>query len=186
MTSRLQTLIVVATLTLSSASAVMAQVVHFTHGAVVDGQIKTDRSGIGISKSSTYAPLPSAALAVQLMPGDSDLFVFEFGAECHAIGGPTDYVSVQARLNAAVSPIFGGSFLQPQSTPTDGRLCSSVVPNAFFSTISKSWVIRLANTSSLPQTHIFSIWVRTVDDGEPNPTVLTFLDNRIVRLTRYH
>jgi len=185
MKRRLHPLIVVAALALSHASAVSTQAVQFTHGAVIDGQIKTDRGSIGIAASSAYALLPNSALAVTLEPGDNDVFVFEFVADCHAIGGPTDYLSVQARLNSTVGSVLGGSFLQPQNNPVDGRFCSSAVPNAFFSTLSKRWAMRLANNTSSPQTHIFSLWVRTVDDGEPNPNVLSFLDNRIVHLTRY-
>ena len=58
MKRRLHPLIVVAALALSHASAVSTQAVQFTHGAVIDGQIKTDRGSIGIAALSAYALLP--------------------------------------------------------------------------------------------------------------------------------
>jgi hypothetical protein len=174
-------LIVVVALAVSPWHAsVMAQLASFSHGAAEGGQIKTDRSEIFIFESSAHAQLADSALTVQLQPGDSDLFVFEFDAEC-SVGGPGDYLSVQARVNGALGPPFGTSFFQPQGGATDLRPCVGAASH----TISKSWVIRLSNTTSASQTYTFSIWVRVV--GNVNiPPGLAVLDNRIVRYTRYN
>jgi hypothetical protein len=192
MTPRLHPFIVVVALALShwQASAVMAQVgeLHFTHGAAEGGQVRTNRSAVAIGESNVHTQLPSSALTVQLQPGDSDLFVLEFDAECAISGSTGDHLSVQARLNGAVGPedVRGVSFLQPQDSPTDLQVCSVSGANGDHAhTISKSWVIRLSNDTSSPATHTFSIWVRTVDVGG-GQNVLTLLDNRIVRFTRYN
>ena len=185
MTPRLQTSIVVAALALSlcHASEVKAQVAHYTHGAAEGGQVMTNRSEVSIGPVNSYAQLTSTALTMELQPGDSDLFVLEFDAECIVSGGPEDYLSVQARLNGFVG-LFGagGSFLQPQSNPTDLQACTGSEGRH---TISKSWVVRLSNTTSTPQSHTFSIWVRLFDAGEQN-LPYSLLDNRIVRVTRYN
>jgi hypothetical protein len=176
-----QTLIIVVALVLTHwrVPTAMAQVFQFTHGAVEGGQVITSSSQIQIHNSSTHAELPSSTLTVQLQPGDSDLFVLEFDAECVLFGGHFDSFSVQARLNGAVGGVLGGSLLHPQNNPTDLRVCSTGQ-----NTISKSWVTRLSNTTSSPLTYTFSIWVRVVDiDDFINAHGI--LDNRIVRLTCY-
>jgi hypothetical protein len=191
MKSRLQTLIVVAALALFHwhVSAVMAQELHFSHGAVEGGRVITNRSQIQINESSAHVQLPSSALTMVLQPGDSDLFVFEFDAECFMGGDPNDYLSVQARLNGAVGwAVVGGlgpSFLQPQDNPPDLAVCKSGT-NPVRHTISKSWVIRLSNDTSSPVTYTFSIWVRAVNIGSDNNIIFCNLDNRIVRFTRYN
>jgi hypothetical protein len=133
---------------------------------------------------NTHAQLTSSALTIELQPGDSDLFVFEFDAQCVVGGGAEDYLSVQARLNGFVGIGASGSFLQPQSNPPDLHACTGSEGRH---TIAKSWVIRLSNTTSSPQSHTFSIWVRVIDAGEPNQPNPPFclLDNRTVRITRY-
>jgi hypothetical protein len=113
--------IVVAAFALSQghASAVMAQELHFTHGAEESGQVRTNRSRITMYESRAHAHLPSSALKVELQPGDNDLFVFEFDAECLVFAGSSSgLLSVQARLNGDVA-FAGISYLQPQDSPTD-------------------------------------------------------------------
>jgi hypothetical protein len=181
MKSRLHTFVVVVALALSPwhASAVMAQeAVYYGHGAAEGGQVRISRAEILIGSSNAHEQLPSSALTVQLHPGDSDLFIFEFDAECLVAGSEADYLSVQARLNGVVGGSLGGSYLQPQNNPTDLEACSSAARSH---TISKSWVIRLFNSTSSPQSYTFSIWVRVVGE-QP----IASLDNRIVRLTRYN
>jgi len=183
MQPRHQTVIVVGALALSlcHAIAVMAQQAYFTHGAALDGQAMTNRSDLSIGPLNAYKQLTSSALTIELQPGDSDLFVFEFDAACVVSGGPEDYLSVQARLNGFVGLGANGSFLQPQSNPPDLHACTGSEGRH---TISKSWVIRLSNTTSSPQNHTFSIWVQLVDAGELNQP-FSLLDDRIVRITRY-
>jgi hypothetical protein len=183
MTPRLHALVVVVTLALSpwQTSAVMAQERHFTHGAAEGGQVITNRDRLGFDETSSVHELPSSALTVQLNPGDNDLFVLEFDAQCSVTGGPGDYLSVQARLNGLLLDGDGISFFQPQDT-FNLQACDTSV---FNQTISKSWVIRLQNTTSSPVTYTFSIWVRVVDIQTEN-LVRVALDNRIVRFTRYN
>jgi hypothetical protein len=171
------------------ASAVLAQELLYSHGAAIDGHVRTNRSHITIDESIAHANLESSSLKVELQPGDNHLFVFEFDAECMVVaanleqfGSTTGFLSVQARLNGYVSSA-GVSFLQPQDSPTDLQACdSSRGPH----TISKSWVIRLSNNTSSAVFHTFSIWVRTVDRGQSGIVVRSVLDNRTVRLTRYN
>ena len=185
MKPRLHPCIVVAALAVSPwpSSAVKAQVAVFSHGVVEGGQVLTDRSAIGTTPGETiHHPLASSLLTVVIQPGDSDLFVFEFDAQCTVVGGPFDYLSVQARLDGVVGGVIGGSYFQPQDIPPDLQACST---NGARQTISKSWVIRLSNTTSSPQSHTFSIWVKTVEFAPLN-NAHTTLDNRTVRYTRYN
>ena len=184
MKPRLHPCIVVAALAVSPwpSSAVMAQAVSFSHGAVEGGQVLTDRSVTRTTPGKQiFHPLPNSLLTLVLQPGDSDLFVYEFDAGCFTVGGPSDSVVVQARLNGVVgSP--GASYFQPQNNPTNLEACST---NGAYQTISKSWVIRLANTTSLPQTYTFAIWVKTLDRGLLNNAYTGFF-NRTVRYTRFN
>ena len=184
MKPRLHPCIVVAALAVSPwpSSAVMAQVAVLSHGAVEGGQVVTDRSVATTTiGEQIFHPLPNSLLTLVLQPGDSDLFVYELDAGCFTVGGPSDSVVVQARLNGVVgSP--GASYFQPQNNPTNLEACST---NGAYQTISKSWVIRLSNTTSLPQTYTFGIWVKTVDSGLPNNSY-TAIYNRTVRYTRYN
>ena len=186
MNPRRQTFIVVAALAWIPcyASAVEAQQAHFTHGAAEGGEITTNRAEVPVGGLNAHVQLTSSALTMELQPGDSDLFVFEFDAQCVVTGGPEDYLSVEARVNGFVGLGASGSFLQPQSNPPDLHACTGSEGRH---TISKSWVTRLSNTTASPQSHTFSIWVRVIDAGEPNQPNPPFslLDNRIVRITRY-
>jgi hypothetical protein len=178
MKPRLHLFILVVALALRQASAVMAQEAHFTHGAAEGGQVRTNRSLAQFPKSSVHEQLESSALTVQLRPGDSDLFVFEFNAECWVFhpmeDDPIDHLV----------GIFGFSFLQPQDSSPTLAACSGGQARH---TISKNWVIRLSNTTTSPQTYTFSIWVRTVDLSSLVPNEpFTYLNDRIVRLTRYN
>jgi hypothetical protein len=189
MKPNLQTLIVVAAVAVSPwHSSVMAQVASFSHGAAEGGRILTNSSRTAITESNFHVLPPGGnypILFVTLQPGDSDLFVFEFQAECAVSGGFGDYLSLQARFNMEVGA-FGFSYFQPQDNPTDLRACSaSGVEGANTHTIAKSWVIRLSNNTSSPVTHNFSIWVRAVDITADN-TVIAFINNWIVRYTRYN
>lgn len=183
MQPRRRTVIVVGALALGLCPeiAATAQQAHFTYGAAIEGQAMTNRSTVSIGAVNAYLQLSSSALTIELQPGDSDLFVFEFDAECVVSGGPEDYLSVQARLNGFVGLGASGSFLQPQSNPPDLHACTGSEGEH---TISKSWVIRLSNTTSSPQSHTFSIWVQLVDAGTPDQPY-SILDDRIVRITRY-
>ena len=185
MKRRLPLFIVVAALAVShwNASAVLAQAAIYTFGAVEEGVVRTDRARIRLEEASSHSLLPHSVISVDIQPGDNDLFVLEFDAACRLKGGVQDYLSLQARLNGAVGGVLGGSFLQPQDNPTDLRACSS---GDKWHTVSKSWVIRLSNTTSLlQQRHTFSIWVRVVSASEPSGP-FAYLDNRTVRLTRYN
>jgi hypothetical protein len=184
----LHTFIVLAALAVSQwhSSVLMAQEARFTYGAAEGGQVVTNRDIITFSESSGSGgmwELPSSALTVQLLPGDSDLFVFEFDAECRLFNLGADILSVQARLNGAVGGILGGSYLQPQNNPTDLEVCNAI---GWVVAVSKSWVIRLSNTTSSPQTYTFSIWVRVVDGDPDDDFASGQLDNRTVRITRYN
>jgi hypothetical protein len=185
MKSRLQTLTVVVAMALFPwcASVVLAQQATYTFGAVLGGVVRTDRSRIQLDEASSHSLLPNSVISVDLQPGANDFFVLEFDAACRLKGATTDYLSLQVRLNGAVGGVLGGSFLQPQDSPTDLHACSS---GDKWQTVSKSWVIRLSNTTSpLQQRYTFSIWVRVVSaDGPSGP--YAFLDNRTVRLTRYN
>jgi hypothetical protein len=185
MKSRLQTVIVGVVMALLPwcASVVLAEQAMYAFGAVLGGVVRTDASRIHFEEASSHSLLPNSVIAVDLQPGDNDFFVLEFDAACRLKGDPSDYLSLEARLNGAVGGVLGGSFLQPQNNPTDFHACSS---GDKWQTVSKSWVIRLANTTSLlQQRHTFAIWVRVVDaDGPSGPYAV--LDNRMVRLTRYN
>lgn len=121
MRPRLHPYIVVAALAASPwpSSAVMAQVAVFSHGAVEGGQVVTDRSVATTTiGEQIFHPLRSSGpLTVVLQPGDSDLFVYEFDGNCRTVGGPNDYLAVQARLNGVVGPAPGASYFQPQDNP---------------------------------------------------------------------
>ena len=185
MKPRLLPFLVVAALAVSQwhGAAVMAQSAIFAFGAVKEGVVRTDRSRIMLDEASSHSLLPNSVISVDLQPGDNDFFVLEFDAACRLKGAVQDYLSLQARLNGAVGGVLGGSFLEPQDNPTDLRACSS---GDNWHTVSKSWVIRLANTSSpLQQRYPFSIWVRVVSASEPSGP-FAYLDNRTVRLTRYN
>jgi hypothetical protein len=113
---------------------------------------------------------------------DSDLFVYEFDAEC-AIGGAgaNDHISVQARLNDGVG-LFGSSFLQPQDLPADLQFCADFAQHA----VSETWAIRLTNTSSSAINYRFSIYVSVFDAGNDNFNLAGWLDDRTVKITRYN
>ena len=86
-------------------SAVRAQAVSFGHRAVEGGQVLTDRSSTTTTPGEhIYHPLPNSLLTLVLQPGDSDLFVYEFDAACITVGGPSDHLAMQARLNGVVGP----------------------------------------------------------------------------------
>jgi hypothetical protein len=122
-------------------------------------------------------------------PGDDDLFVFEFDAECRLFGfvgpvpvapGTNDHVSVQARLNGFVGPLLGGSFLQPQNSPSNLEFCGTRASQS----VSKTWAVRLAGgTGGADWT--FSIWWQVGDVGSDN-VLSGWLDDRTVRITRYN
>ena len=145
---------------------VVAQENVYSGGAVEGTQVKTNRDLFGKGEGA-YAKLGSSELTVQLAPGDSDLFVYEFDAECYLINaGVNDYVSVQARLNDAVG--FSSSFLQPQNFPTtDLEFCGTNAPHS----VSKTWAIRLSNNTSSTFIYTFSIWWRAVDRDDDNGEV---------------
>ena len=185
MKPRLQTFIVVAVLAVShgQGAAVMAQSAIYAFGAVEGGVVRTDRSLVQFDESSSYSLLPNSAISVDIQPGENDFFVLEFDAACHLKGALQDYLSLQVRLNGAVGGVLGGSLLQPQDNPTDLRTCPS---GDQWHSVSKSWAIRLSNTtSSLQQRYTFSIWVRVVSVSEQSGP-FAHLDNRTVRLTRYN
>jgi hypothetical protein len=124
--------------------------------------------------------LGSSELTVGLAPGDSDLFVYEFNAECRISGGPLDHVSVHARLNDQLG-FSGVSFLQPQSFPPNLGFCSTFGPNS----VSKAWAIRLTNNTSSAISYRFSIYTTVIDFNNDN-TAVGLLNDRTVRLTRYN
>ena len=183
--------VVLSTLVLSPMALIelAAQEFHYTGGAVEGTQVRTNNAPFGIVGSgSSYTSLPSSSLTVHVNPGDDNLFVFEFEAECHLRNfadvnftpGVHDHVSVQARLNGLVGPPSGRpSALQPQSLPTDLEVCGSFAHQ----TISKSWAVRLAGGASGAD-WTFSIRVQVVDVFSDDSLTVTF-DDRMVRITRY-
>ena len=88
--------IVVAALAVShwNASAVLAQAAVYTFGAVEEGVVRTDRSRILLEEASSHSLLPNSVIAVDIQPGDNDLFVLEFDAACRLKGGVQDYLSL--------------------------------------------------------------------------------------------
>jgi hypothetical protein len=160
---------------------VIAQENAFSAGAVEGTQVKTNRGGVAVGEGA-YVKLGSSELTVQLLPGDSDLFVYQFDAVCGISGGGVnDHVSVQARLNDAVG-LFGSSFLQPQHFPADLPFCGDFELHS----VSKTWAIRLTNNSSSAINYRFSIYVTVIDFGNDNSNLGALLDQRTVRITRYN
>jgi hypothetical protein len=180
--------VVVSALVLTSMAftELTAQESHYIGGAVKGTQVKTNFVTTTIAHAKAHVLLDSSSLDVHVDPGEVDLFVFQFDAECSLDNteplDPNDWVSVQARLNGLVSnPLGGGrSFLQPQDSPPDGLFCRGPGTHA----VSKSWVVRL-NGGPSGANYTFEIWWRVVDPGLNNPQKTATLDNRIVRLTRY-
>jgi hypothetical protein len=164
---------------------VVAQENYYSGGAVEGTQVKTNRDLIAKGEGA-YAKLGSSELTVQLAPGDSDLFVYEFDAECYLIqAGVNDYVNVQARLNDFVG--FSSSYLQPQNFPTtDLEFCGTDAGTDAPQSVSKTWAIRLSNNTSSTFSYTFSIWWRAVDRGDNNFDVWGILNDRTVKITRYN
>ncbi len=191
MCRRLRTVVVVlSTLVLSpmALAELAAQEFGFTGGAVEDIQVKTNNATEQKVEGNAYALLGSSTLTVQVNPGDSDLFVFEFDAECRLVGSFyfEGYVEVLAR---AYGPLgLGGSVLQPQNLPNGVEFCGTNAEQGkdTAQSVSKSWAVRLnGGTSGLIRT--FSIWWRVVDkNNDAFNAGLGRLDERTVRLTRYN
>jgi hypothetical protein len=164
-------------------TAAVAQEYIFSGGAVEGTQVRTNRNPVAIGEGA-YVKLGSSELTVQLAPGDSDLFVYEFDAQCHIPGaGWDDSIAVEARLFDAIG-LFGSSFLQPQDFPhADLRFCGN---NAARQSMSKTWAIRLTNSSASAVNYRFSIYVWAVDGANDDANLTGWLDDRTVKITRYN
>ena len=181
--------VVLSTLALSpmALAEAAAQEVTFTGGAVEDIQVRTNNSAEQRGEGTAFVLLGSSTLTVQVNPGESDLFVFEFDAECRLDGTAffEGYVEVQAR---AYGPLgLSGSVLQPQNLPDGVQFCGTNAEQGkdTAQSVAKSWAVRLnGGTTGLIRT--FSIWWRVVDkNNDAFNAGLGRLDERTVRLTRY-
>jgi len=190
MCRRLRTVVVVLSALLSpmTLGELAAQEFNFTGGAVEDIQVKTNNATEQRVEGTEYALLGSSSLTVQVKPGESALFVFEFDAECRLVGTFyfEGYVEVLAR---AYGPLgLSGSVLQPQNLPDGVEFCGTNAEQGkdTAQSVSKSWAVRLnGGTSGLIRT--FSIWWRVVDKNNDQFNAgLGHLDERTVRLTRYN
>jgi hypothetical protein len=182
MTPRLHTFIIVAALALSPwhAAAVMAQVFHFTHGAVESGHVKTDDSIVSFSSTAGWIVVPNSNLTVTLAAGDDDLFVIEFNTTCSRHGGSSAEVAA-IEVKAYVSVGFlGVQELEPGGSGQRRTLCMPT--SSTISAHSMMWAVRLSNDTAGPKKHTFSIWARIFepDDG------LGQFRQRTVKLTRYN
>jgi hypothetical protein len=130
----LHTFIVLAALAVSQwhSSVLMAQEARFTYEAAEGGQVVTNRDIITFTESSGHVELPSSALTVQLLPGDSDLFVFEFDAECRLFNGGVDILSVQARLNGAVGGSSVAAFFNHKTIPQTWKFAARPVGSSLY------------------------------------------------------
>jgi hypothetical protein len=191
MCRRIRTVVVVlSTLVLSpmALTELAAQEFNFTGGAVEGINVRTNNATEMKAEGTAFALLGSSSLTVQVPPGDSDLFVFEFDAECRLDGTLffEGYVEVQAR---AVGPLgLSGSVLQPQNLPTGVEFCATNEEQGkeTAQSMSKSWAVRL-NGGTTGVIRTFSIWWRVVDKNNDTLNVgLGRLDERTVRLTRYN
>ena len=190
MCRRLRTVVAVLSALLSpmTLAELAAQEFNFTGGAVEDIQVKTNNVTEQRVEGTEYALLGSSTLTVQVKPGESALFVFEFDAECRLVGTFyfEGYVEVLAR---AYGPLgLSGSILQPQNVPDGVEFCGTNAEQGkdTAQSVSKSWAVRLnGGTSGLIRT--FSIWWRVVDKNtDPFNAGLGRLDERTVKLTRYN
>jgi hypothetical protein len=188
---RIRTVVVVlSTLVLSpmALTELAAQEFNFTGGAVEGINVRTNNATEMKAEGTAFALLGSSSLTVQVPPGDSDLFVFEFDAECRLDGTLffEGYVEVQAR---AVGPLgLSGSVLQPQNLPSGVEFCGTNEEQGkeTAQSVSKSWAVRL-NGGTTGVIRTFSIWWRVVDKNNDTLNVgLGRLDERTVRLTRYN
>jgi hypothetical protein len=191
MCRRIRTVVVVlSTLVLSPMilAELAAQEFNFTGGAVEDIQVRTNNAPETRAEGTAFALLGSSTVTVLVNPGDSDLFVFEFDAECCLDGTFyfEGYVEVLAR---AYGPLgLSGSELQPQNLPTGVEFCGTNAEQGkdTAQSVSKSWAVRL-NGGSSGLIRTFSIWWRVVDkNNDPFNAGLGRLDERTVRLTRYN
>jgi hypothetical protein len=192
MCRRIRTVVVVlSTLVLSpmALTELAAQEFNFTGGAVEGIHVRTNNATEMKAEGTAYALLGSSSLTVQVPPGDSDLFVFEFDAECRLDGTLffEGYVEVQARANSPLG-LSGGSLLQPQNLPTGVEFCGTNAEQGkeTAQSVSKSWAVRL-NGGTTGVIRTFSIWWRVVDKNNDTLSIgLRRLDERTVRLTRYN
>jgi hypothetical protein len=180
MKPRPQTLIVVAALVLIHwhASAVMAQVFHFTHGAVEGGHVKTDDSSVPFSFAAGWIVVPNSNLTVTLAAGDDDLFVIEFNAECSSQGGAA-VVAIEVKAYVSVG-LLGVQELEPGGSGQKRTLCTPT--SSTISTHSMMWAVRLSNDTAGPKNRTFSIWARVFFPANGIGT----LGDRTVKLTRYN
>ena len=190
MCRRLRTIIVVLSVLLSpmTLAELAAQEFNFAAGAVEDIQVRTNNSAEQRGEGTAFALLGSSTLTVQVKPGESDLFVFEFDAECRLDGTLffEGYVEVLAQASGPLG--LSGSVLQPQNLPDGVEFCGTNAEQGkdTAQSVSKSWAVRLnGGTTGLIRT--FSIWWRVVDkNNDAFNAGLGRLDERTVRLTRYH
>jgi hypothetical protein len=175
MKPRLHTLAVVTTFVLSATGLTLAgaqQVVFFTHGAAEGGQVKTAEGAVTLQEGTPFAAVPDSALTVTVAAGDNDLFVYEFNAECQLFGGPSDSMTILARVNGSQNN------LEP-SVPV--MFCNNddgATANA------KTWATRLSGGTG-GATYTFTVhWA--LGDAGANNNLIGQLRARTVRITRYN
>jgi hypothetical protein len=144
-----------------------AQEFHFTHGVAEGGQVKTN--DVFWNVPTTLTPVPSSTLSVTLAPGDDDLFVLEFNAECAHTG--TGWVEVKAFISV-------GFLAFQELEPGDSGGMAFCSAGTFINTHAKSWAVRRSGGSS-GSSHTFSVWARVSGTGT------AVLDDRTVKVTRY-